>query len=37
MKTEFPSTDAELHTREPLRIVFAVLALLLGAIAAFHG
>jgi len=36
MKTDRPDPNAELHTREPLRIVFALAALLLGFIAAVH-
>jgi hypothetical protein len=36
MKTERPDKDAELTTHEPLRIVFALVALLLGFIAAMH-
>jgi hypothetical protein len=36
MKTERPDTDAELSTHEPLRIVFALFALLLGLVAAIH-
>ena len=36
MKTEQPDKDAELATHEPLRIVFALAALLLGFIAAMH-
>lgn len=37
MKTERPDPNAELDTREPLRIAFALAALVLGFIAAFHG
>jgi len=36
MKTERPDTNAELSTHEPLRIVFALSALLLGLLAAIH-
>jgi len=36
MKTERPDNDAELSTHEPLRIVFALSALLLGLLAAIH-
>lgn len=36
MTTDRPDTNAELHVREPFRIVFALAALLLGFIAAFH-
>ena len=36
MKTERPDKDAELSTHEPLRIVFALFALLLGLLAAIH-
>jgi hypothetical protein len=36
MKNDRPETNAELHSFEPLRITFAVLALLLGLIAALH-
>ena len=36
MKTERPDPNAELAGREPLRIVFALAALLLGLIAAMH-
>jgi len=36
MKNERPDKDAELATHEPLRIVFALAALLLGFIAAMH-
>jgi hypothetical protein len=32
-----PDPNAELHAREPLRIVFALSALILGFIAALHG
>jgi len=32
-----PDPNAELHSREPLRIVFALAALILGLIAALHG
>jgi|GEM_PF-1628563 hypothetical protein len=32
-----PDPNAELHVREPLRIVFALAALLLGLLAAAHG
>jgi len=37
MKTDRPDPNAELHTREPLRVVFALAALLLGLMAALHG
>jgi hypothetical protein len=37
LKTERPDPNAELHTREPLRIAFALVALALGFIAALHG
>jgi hypothetical protein len=36
MNTERPDPDSEFTTREPLRIVFALVALLLGLIAAMH-
>jgi hypothetical protein len=36
MKTEHTDPNAELATREPLRIAFALAALLLGLIAAMH-
>jgi hypothetical protein len=36
METERPDPNAELASREPLRIVFALAALLLGLIAAMH-
>ncbi len=37
MKTERPEPDAELaHSFEPLRVVFALAALLLGLIATLH-
>jgi len=36
MNTERPDTNAELSTHEPLRIVFALAALLLGLLAAIH-
>ena len=36
MKTERPDPNAELAGGEPLRIVFALAALLLGLIAAMH-
>ena len=36
MKTERPDDDTDLATHEPLRIVFALAALLLGFIAAMH-
>ena len=36
MNTERPDPNVELATREPLRIVFALAALLLGLIAAMH-
>ena len=37
METQRPDPDTELHTSEPLRIVFALAALVLGFIAAWHG
>jgi len=37
MKTDHPEANAELHESfEPLRTTFAVLALLLGLVAAMH-
>lgn len=36
MKPDCPDPNAELHAREPMRIVFALSALLLGLIAAIH-
>ena len=36
MQADRPDPNAELHTREPLRIIFALVALLLGLIAALH-
>lgn len=36
MNTERPDPNAELATSEPLRIVFALAALVLGLIAAMH-
>lgn len=30
MKSEHPESDSELHRREPMRIAFALIALLLG-------
>ena len=36
MKTERPASETDLSTREPLRIAFALVALLLGLIAALH-
>lgn len=36
MKNERPDPNAELAAHEPLRIVFALAALLLGLIAALH-
>jgi len=36
MKTERPDPNAELNTSEPLRIVFALAALLLGVIVSLH-
>jgi hypothetical protein len=36
MKNDRPEPNAELQSFEPLRISFALLALLLGLIAAFH-
>lgn len=32
-----PDPNAELHSHEPLRIVFALAAFLLGLLAAMHG
>jgi hypothetical protein len=37
MNTPRPDPNAELHTREPLRILFALAALALGLLAAAHG
>ncbi len=36
MMTDRPDPNAELATREPLRIAFAVAALLLGVLAMLH-
>jgi hypothetical protein len=36
MKTNLPDPNAELYTREPLRIAFAVLALILGVVVSLH-
>jgi hypothetical protein len=36
MNTERTEKDTELSTHEPLRIVFALFALLLGLLAAIH-
>jgi len=36
MNSERPDPNAELTSREPLRIVFALAALLLGLLAAMH-
>jgi hypothetical protein len=36
MKNDRPESNAELHSYEPLRIAFAVIALLLGLVAALH-
>jgi hypothetical protein len=36
MKNDRPEPNAELQSFEPLRITFALLALLLGLIAALH-
>ena len=36
MNTESPDSNTDLATREPLRTVFALAALLLGLIAAMH-
>jgi len=36
MKNDRPEPNAELHSFEPLRVTFALLALLLGLIAALH-
>lgn len=37
MKTNRPDPNEELYTREPLRVVFALLALTLGFIVCLHG
>lgn len=37
MNAPHPDPNAELHTREPLRILFALAALALGLLAAAHG
>lgn len=37
MDTARPDPNAELHSREPLRIVFALTALVLGLLTALHG
>lgn len=36
MNPERPDPNAELHTREPMRIVFALAALVLGLIVSIH-
>jgi hypothetical protein len=36
MNPDRPDPNAELHTREPMRVVFALAALLLGLIASLH-
>jgi hypothetical protein len=36
METKRPDPNDELNTREPLRIIFALVALLLGLLAALH-
>lgn len=36
MKPERTDPNAELHTREPMRVVFALAALALGLIASMH-
>jgi hypothetical protein len=36
MNTQRPDPNAELHAREPLRVVFALAALALGLLAMFH-
>jgi hypothetical protein len=36
MSVERPNEDADLYTREPLRIVFAVTALVLGLVVLLH-
>ncbi len=35
-KTERPDPNAELHAREPMRVAFALAALVLGLIASIH-
>ncbi|WP_300615399.1 hypothetical protein [Dokdonella sp.] len=35
-KPERPDPNAELHTREPMRVLFALAALLLGIVASIH-
>lgn len=37
MNEPIPDTNAELNGPEPLRVVFALVALLLGLIATLHG
>lgn len=37
MKTDRPDPNEELYSREPLRIVFALVALALGFIVCLHG
>lgn len=36
METQRPDPNAELYTREPLRIVFALAALILGLVASLQ-
>jgi hypothetical protein len=36
VKPDRPDPNAELHTREPMRVVFALAALLLGLLASLH-
>jgi hypothetical protein len=36
MRSDHPDMNAELHMREPLRIAFAIAALVLGLLAAMH-
>ncbi len=36
MNPDRPDPNAELHTREPMRVVFALAALLLGLLASLH-
>lgn len=37
VKTNLPDPNEELYSREPLRIIFALAALLLGFIVCLHG
>ncbi len=37
MNSDRPDPNAELYSREPLRVVFALLALALGLLTAAHG